>query len=159
MAKKKQLHDQEEFFVLNAEKVEVNKTVHVEIHDLIKRINDQENKKEGIVSPEFQVGDTSFTVKVYPQDWREDSKEYIAVYLHNDEKENVTATFNFKHASGAEETHENREFKADDGFGTNMFLSHKAYNEWAKDHGDVFKMKVQITLHIEKGPAQWTRNR
>ena len=158
MAKKRLLKEQEEMFVLNAEKVEVTKTVHVEIQDFTKKIDDEENKKKRIISPKFKVGDTSFTVQVYPQDWREDSKEYIAVYLKNEEKEKVTAAYSFKHALFTTVvTRENRELEAGDGLGSANFLSHKAYKEWAKDHGDVFKVEVKITLHDKK--AQWTSNR
>ena len=41
---------------------------------------------------------------------------------------------------------------------TYEFLSHAAYKEWAKDHGDVFRVEVKVTLHVEK-PAQWTTKR
>ena len=138
MANKRQLNDQAEMFVLNAEIVEVNKTVYVEINNLIKKIDD---------------GDTSLSIAVYPQD----SEGYIGVYLINEENEKITATATFKHASGVEKTNKNVEMPAKTGSGRAKFLSHKAYKEWAKDHGDVFKVEVKITLHNEK--AHWTSNR
>ena len=156
MAKKRQFNEQEEIFFLNAEKVEVNKIVHVEIQDFTKRIDDKENKKKKIKSPKFKVGDTSLTVSVYPEDWREDSDEYIAVYLNNEEMEKVSTSATFKHASGREVPWKG-ELPVGDGLGLRNFLSHKAYKEWAKDHGDVFKVEVEITLHDEK--SQWTSNR
>ena len=149
-----------EAFELRAEKIEEKKTVDIAIHDFTKRIDDQDNKKKGIFSPMFTVGDTSLKVCVHPQDWRDDSAEYIAVYLYNEEKENVTATFTVRHASGIESEVNNGkdEMKPKGGYGDNKFLSHEAYKEWAKDHGDVFKVELEITLHVEK-PAQWTSNR
>ena len=153
MANKRQLNDQAEMFVLNAEIVEVNKTVYVEIHNLIKKIDDEKNKKNGILCPKFKVGDTSLSIAVYPQD----SEGYIGVYLINEENEKITATATFKHASGVEKTKKNMEMPAKTGSGRAKFLSHKAYKEWAKDHGDVFKVEVKITLHNEK--AHWTSNR
>ena len=159
MAKKRLLKEQEEMFVLNAEKVEVTKTVHVEIQDFTKKIDDEENKKKRIISPKFKVGDTSFTVRVYPQQhWKENFGESIAVCIDNEEKENVIATVTFKHASGAKRTFKNKEMTANGGWGFFNFLSHETYKNWAKDHGDVFKLEVEITLHVKK-PAQWTSNR
>ena len=153
MAKKKQLHEQEEFFVLNAEKVDVNKTVHVEITDLTKMID--EKKKKSFCSPEFKVGDTSLMVEVDP--FRQD---YIAVYLCNEGENEATVTYMIKHASGVFHTKEGviGSCSSADGFD---ILSHKAYKEWAKDHGDVFKVEIKITLHQKKDPsrAQWTSNR
>ena len=157
MAKKRQLNDQAEMFVLNAEIVEVNKTVHVEIHNFIKKIDDEKNKKNQILCPKFKVGDTILSIAVYPQDANENSDGYIGVYLMNEENEKITATATFKHASGVEKTKKNMEMPAKTGSGRAKFLSHKAYKEWAKDHGDVFKVEVKITLHTQ--PAQWTSTR
>ena len=153
--KMRQVHEAQEDFEFKAEETEVVKTVNIAIHDFTKRIDDQENKKKKFPSPEFKVGDTSFTVQVYPQDWREDSQEYIAVYLSNEGKEKVIATYTFKHASGVEKTLENRVFEAGKGFGSAEFLSHKAYKEWAKDQEDVFRVEVKINLRVEK----WTSSR
>ena len=30
------------------------------------------------------------------------------------------------------------------GFGADKFLSHVAYKKWAEDHGDVFRVEVEI---------------
>ena len=159
MAKKRQLNDQAEMFALNAEIVEVNKTVYVEINNLIKKIDDEKNKKNGILCPKFKVGDTSLSIAVYPQDENENSEGYIGVYLINEENEKITATATFKHALGVEKTNKNVEMPAKTGSGRAKFLSHKAYKELAKDHGDVFKVEVEVTTHEEKGPAQWTSHR
>ena len=150
--------EMEDIFVLKTEKTDKNKTVKVEIHDLIKMIDHQEDKKKRIVSPQFKVGDTSLTVQVYPHDWRENSKEFIAVYVNNKGKNKITATFTLKHASGVVKTFKNQEIKAKTVFGDTEFLSHAAYMEWAEDHGDVFRVEVKVTLHVEK-PAQWTTKR
>ena len=138
---------------------EFKKSVSIDIHDFTERINDQGNKKKEIISPKFKVGETSLTLYVHPQDWRENSQEYIAVYLSNEEKKKVNATYTFKHASGVEKTFKNQKFEVNDSLGTAQFLSHEAYKKWARNHGDVLKVEVEITLHVEMGPAQWTSNR
>ena len=164
-----QLSEAEEDFHLKAEKMEVKKTVHIAIDDLAEKFDDQENKTKPIKSPKFKVGETSLAVWVYPQYKNEKTGEYVAVYLQNEEKESVTATTTFSHASGVKKTFKNQEIATDWGYwgftrslaphkGFTRFLSHKAYKKWAKDHGDVFKLEVEITLHVKK-PAQWTRNR
>ena len=149
-----QLCEAQENFDFKAEKIEVKKTVNIAIHDFIEKIDDQ--KKKSIESPKFKVGDNSFEVSVFPQD----PMENIGVYLwnRNKEKEKVTVTFTFKHASGVKGTTKNLKLEAGHGKGTGKFLSHEAYKEWAKVHGDVFKVEVEITLHAEK-PAQWTSTR
>ena len=130
------------------EEIEYKKSVSITIHDFTKRIDDEENKKKKIVSSRFKVGETSLTVGVYPQYNEENSKENIGVYLRNEEEENVTATYTFKHASGEEFTLKNQVIRANTGFGTPEFLSHEAYKKWAKKRGDVFKLEVKITLHV-----------
>ena len=149
----RQLYEEHEDLVLQeAEKTEVEKTLSVAIHGFTKRIDDGVK----IISSKFKVGDTNFTVQVNPQD--PNDSHHIGVYLNNEEEEDVTATFTFKHASGVEDTLENQELEAGNGLGATNFLSHGAYKDWAKDHGDVFKVDVKITLQVEKGPAQWTSN-
>ena len=118
MSKRRLPSEAEEDFELKTEIMEVNKTDRVAIHNFIKRINDQENKKKVIISPQFQVGDTSLTVRVYPQDFRENSKEAIAVYLWNYGKDKITATYTLKHASGVEKTFKNKELEANTGYGS-----------------------------------------
>ena len=64
-------------------------------------------------------------------------------------------TVSFEHALGVERSIKNEELIGKRGCA--RFLSHKAYTEWAKTHGDVFKVDVKITSHDKYGPAQWTR--
>ena len=145
--------DSEEIFILKTEKIDRNKTVKVEIHNFNKKIYDQENKKEPIISPKFKIGDTSLAVHVYPQDLvQKNSREFIAVYLVNEEEDIITASFTLKHASGVEEIFSNEEIEPDKEIGATEFMSHEAYKEWARNHGDVFQVEVQITLQCS---AEW----
>ena len=43
------------------------------------------------------------------------------------------------------------------GRGWSEFLTHKEYREWAKDHGDVLRLEVVLTLHSKAEGDGWTR--
>ena len=149
----------EEVFVLKTERKSETKTVSVEIHDFIQRIDDEKNKKNAICSPMFYIGGYRFGVDVYPHPPYDGSEEYIAIYLNNSQEvdilgQGITASFTIKHASGVEQTFDKQELRQESR-GTLEFLSHAAYKEWTEDHGDVFRVEVKVTLHVEKG--KWTK--
>lgn len=141
-------------------KVKSEKTVSVEIPDFTKKIDDVENKKKPIHGPKFKVGKKDFHIKIYPEDNREGST-HIAVYLCNPilNKEKIKASCTLKHESGVMKVFENREIEAGSGRGASEFLSHVAYKKWAEDHGDVFKVEAEITLHVQEGnpEPEWER--
>ena len=72
----------------------------------------------------------------------------LFICVLNEKKENITATFTFKHASGVERTHEKKEIPGENGRGTCLFLSHEAYKKWANIHGDVFEVEIKISIQL-----------
>ena len=40
-------------------------------------------------------------------------------------------------------------------YGDREFLSQEEYKEWAKNHGDVFRIEVKITVTVERR-LKWT---
>ena len=60
-------------------------------------------------------------------------------------------------SSGVERSWEMKKGLAHRGFGWPKFLSHEKYREWAKTHGDVFKMEIVVTHHSKAGGDDWTR--
>ena len=147
----------DEVFVCQKEKVEKTKTVKLEFHDFL---DISEDNPSEIRSPKFTVGDISFTVSVSPMYWDTDSQD-IAVFLiplkiDNEEVEEVgfekyiTHTCTIKHASGVEMTMVDVETEMDTSCGAKEFLSQEEYKEWAKNHGDVFRIEVKITVTVER---------
>ena len=76
---------------------------------------------------------------------------FIAVYLANNNLENIETSFVLKHESGVAVC-ENKEIVKL--AGSRKFLSHADYKKWAEDHGDVFKVEAEITLHVEQGNSE-----
>lgn len=126
------------------ESVGVTKTVTFEIPDFTEKIDDTENKKNSIASPKFKVCGKEFYICVYPEDYR-DGSTHIAVYLHNPSDEKIKTIYQFKHESGVKFNRKVREIDARSGIGHDKFLSHVAYKKWAEDHGDIFRVEVEIT--------------
>ena len=143
--KRKLLEEPREAFVLKSEEsTEVTKTVSVTIPDFTKKIDDLDNKKKLIKGPKFKVGEKEFSFLIFP----EHLKGFIAVYLANNNFEPIETSFVLKHESGVAVC-ENREIV--NFGGSRKFLSHADYKKWAEDHGDVFRVEVEITLHVEQG--------
>ena len=146
--KRKLLEEPREDFVLKSEEsIEVTKTVSVTIPDFTKKIDDFDNKKKPIEGPKFKVGEKDFSFLIFP----EHLKGLIAVYLVNNNLENIETSFVLKHESGVAVC-ENREIG--NLGGSRKFLSHADYKKWAEDHGDVFKIEAQITLYVEQGNSE-----
>ena len=55
-----------------------------------------------------------------------------------------------------ERSYEMMKIEADMGYGGYM-ISHEEYRQWAKTHGDVFKLEVVVTLHSKAEGDDWTR--
>ena len=133
-------------------------TIRVKIQDFTKKIDDLENKKKPINSPKFTLAGKELYVRIHPEDWRENSGEFIGVYLYNNSKESITATFNFKSSSGGNYSYGNCFIKADYGRGPGKFLSHEDFKKWARENEDIFSLEVKVTLHV-KGAETWTTER
>merc|ERR1711974_134029 len=105
---------------------------------------------KSIKSPKFKVAEKEFSIEIYPEDYRDGSTPHIAVYLNNHNEEKIKVSYTLKHESGAKKVLEEKEFDAWKGRGTDKFLSHGDYKKWAEDHGDVFKVEAEITLHVQE---------
>ena len=133
------------------ESTEVTRTVSVTISEFSKEIDDLDNKKEAIEGPKFKVGEREFSINIYPED--SDYNPSIGVYLNNQSKEKIKASYIFNHESGVKVNFTNQEIDVGHDYGEDEFLSHVAYKKWAEDHGDVFKVEAEITLHVDE--AEW----
>merc|ERR1719357_2445865 len=89
-------------------------SVEVEIHDLLKKISDDEIKKKPIESPKFNLGGVERSIRVYP-DYR--SSGFIGVFLDNSSS-------------------------LDQRLGPVTAMSHGGFKKWVEENGDVFKLEV-----------------
>ena len=86
----------DEIFVLKTRMISESTKKTIEIHDFIKKIEDQDNKNRRIISPKFMVaGDgVEFSIDVYPES-SQNSPGWIGVVLQNysneDQMSSVTA--------------------------------------------------------------------
>ena len=56
----------DELFVLKCKHISESTKKTIEIHDFIKKIEDQDNNKLNIVSPKFKIAEVEFSIWVYP---------------------------------------------------------------------------------------------
>ena len=158
MAKRKLSDEPNRKFVHKTEWSEVTETICVEIQNFTEKIDNLDNKKKLINSPKFTLAGNELSVCVYPEDNRENSGEFIGVYLNNDTKESITVTATFESSDGEKFFMKRRLIKAGGGRGRGKFLSHDVYKKWARDNEDIFSLEVKVTLHV-KSPGTWTTER
>ena len=149
--------ENDERFVWKAKLISTSTKKTIEVHDLLQLIGDESRKMEEISSPKFKLGGVDFSISVYPDDSDHDGSGFIGVYLNNHSDEDQTTSITVKLVSGVEKSLEMRVVKAGKGRGWNKFLSHQKYQKWAKDHGDVLKLEVMVTLHSKAEGGGWTR--
>ena len=77
--------------------------------------------------------------------------------LHNHSDEDQTTSITVKLVSGVEKSWEMDMVEAGQSWGFIKFLSHQKYRKWAKEHGDVLKLEVVVTLHSKAEANGWTR--
>ena len=152
MAKRKLSDEADLKFVHEAKWSEETKTIGVEIKDFLVKIDDLENKKKPIKSPSFKLAGKELSVNIWPDDG------LISVYLHNKSKESVTVTVTFKSSSGGKYSRKKCLIEAGLGLGLGNFLSHDDFKKWARENDDIFRLEVEVTLHVE-GPGTWTTER
>ena len=145
-----------ELFVLKTKWLKETTKKTIEIHDFINKIEDQDNNKKKIVSPKFKIAGVEFSIWVYTDESRNDAPGFIGVYLHNYSNEDQMSSVTAK-GSGVEASWEMTKVPAGKGFGRKKFMTHEKYREWAKVHGDVFKLDVVVTLHTKAEGDDWTR--
>ena len=147
----------DELFVLKTKWIKETTKKTIEIHDFLKKIEDD---KKGIQSPKFKLAGVEFAIDVYPNNIVNGSPDYIGVFLFNYSGEDQTISMTVKEASGLE----NLDLEMDivetgRGWGFHQFLTHEKYRAWAKDNGDVFKLRAEVTVHTKVDTAEdgWTR--
>ena len=155
MAGKIPSDDCDEVFVLETKSTtSETKTVMVEIHDFTKKIENEQNKHKPIDSPSFNMVGKKLAVRVYPEEAREDSPG-VGVYLMNQNKEQITATATIA-TKIKNWTMPKGEIEPGEGRGYACFLTHEEYRKWHKENDDIFKLKVNITLHFSEKKSSWT---
>lgn len=129
-------------------------TVGLKIPGFIKKIE----KKKTVNSPKFMLSGVEFCIRVVPG---YDGSEFIRVSVVNCSKENQTTSVTFLEGSGAQSGWEMMEIRANRNRGFPEFLSHQKLKTWAKKHGDVFKLKVTVTLHkkVNTTGDSWIRSK
>ena len=153
---KRKVEDVDELFVKTKTKTKaktsVTKTVGIEIPDFLEKID----KKVKECCPRFMLAGVEFIIEIDPGF---DNTEFVDVGLANLSDEDQITSVTFTHESGAKESWQMDELKAKRSSGFPDFLSHEKYKAWAKDHGDVFKLMVTVTLHQKEESAEdgWIR--
>ena len=145
----------DEIFVLNTKLISESSKKTIEIKDFIKKI--EENNKQRIVSPKFKMAGVEFSIAVYPDNSVHDAPGFIGVYLVNYSNDDQMCSVTSK-AFGREWSWEMKKIPSHGkSWGWPEFLSHEEYREWAKAHGDVFKLEVVVTHYRKAEGDDWTR--
>ena len=147
--------EDDELFVRKSKFVSTSTKKTIEIHQLIKDIEDKDNKMKGIITPKFKLAGGDFSIYVYPEFTA--SSGFISVFLANFGKEDQMTSIAVKEASGKEGSWEMDKIAAGKGQGFSKFLSHENYRQYAQVHGDVFKLDVVVTVHTKAESDVWAR--
>jgi len=153
--RKLEKRDVDELFVLqNKWKVDT-KTVGIEIHDMLEKIEDEDNKKKPIFSPTFQLGGIPFNLIVTP----EKIPGFISFVMSNESNEDQITSFQIKGVGLSFNTN-TMTMKRCLGRGWDKFRSHEEYKKWVKKNQDVFKVEVTVSLHTKVNHGDdWKRSR
>ena len=159
MAKRKLSDEPDRKFVHETQWTEVTETICVEIKNFTEKIDDLENKKKPIESPKFTVDGKELCVGVFPKDFRENSGEFIGVYLCPNSSFSATVIVSFKSSAGGKFSVKKKySIKAGLLLGVSKFLSHTDYKKWARENEDIFSLEVEVTVKV-KNPSTWTTER
>ena len=155
MSKRKAaLTQDDECFEFKSKLISTSTKKTIKINNFLKLIEDESRKMDAIRSPKFKLNGIGFSIDVYPDN---DDSWFIGVFLHNYGNEDQTLSITVKEASGEEDSWEMEEVEAGDSWGFTQFLRHKNYREWAKEHGDILKLEVVVTVHSKPEDFSWTR--
>ena len=154
MAKRKLLEDVDELFVDNPTWTSETKTVGIECHQFLKKIDD----KKLIESPRFKLAGVKFFIRIWTDYQSSGCVRVDLVHGHGSD-EDQTSSGSFSEGSGARRNWEMKAIGVNNGWGFKKFLTHEKYRAWAKDNGDVFKLRAEVTLHTKVDTAEdgWTR--
>ena len=145
----------DELFVLKDKLISESTKKTMEIHDLIKKMEDPEKNQQWILSPDFELAGVDFSIAVFPDCSANGVPGFISVFLHQNSNEEQMVSVTIKEASGVVW---GRKMKTEElEWGCYKFLSQEKYREWAKTHGDVLKLEVVVTLHSKAESDGWTR--
>ena len=155
MSKCKLFEDVDELFVKTKTKPSETKIVGIEIPGFLEKIE----KNEEFSSPNFKLAGVEFYIRVGF------CSEFIDVQLVNYSGEDQTISVTFTEESGVKksiqtDTIDAKYYRTDGWLGFPEFLSYEDYEAWAKDHGDVFKLKAKVTLHqkvMDEDEDGWIR--
>ena len=129
------------------------KTVGMEISDFLKKIED----KKVTNSLEFTLSGVKFYIQVRPGF---KGSEFIRVELVNGSKNDQTTSVTFLEGSGSQLSFKMGIVPSEKSGGFDEFLSHQKFKDWAKTNGDVFRLKVTVTLHKKQETGDdWIRYR
>ena len=147
MSKRKKYEDVDELFVKKLTRTSETKTIALEIPEFLKKIAGNET----VTSPKFRLAGVEFCIFVKPGT----RKVLVGLVNCNIANEDQTASVTFTEESGKERIREMDKVSVC----CVQFMSHEEYKAWAKDHGDVFKLKARVTLHQEINTAEggWIR--
>ena len=141
MSKRKLFEDVDELFVQKPSWTSETKIVGIESPEFLKKME----MKEIVRSPRFKLAGIEFFIDIYCGE-----TEFIGISLANTSDEDQTTSVTFTEESGVKRSWQMEIIKANIGFGFAKFLSHEKYKVWAKDHGDVFRLKAKVTLHQKR---------
>ena len=157
MSKRKATSTQDdELCVLKTSLISESTKKIIEIHDFIKKIEDEEKNQLKISSPMFKLAGVDFSIEVYP-DYQGSGNIDIDVHFRNHTIEDLLSSITVKEASGVERSIAMKKVPARMSLGCSWILSHEKYREWAKTHGGVLKLEVVVTLHSKARGDGWTR--
>ena len=154
MSKRKLFEDVDELFVktkgtsvtknVKNTWTSVTKIVGIEIPAFLEKIE----KGEQVESPRFKLAGVEFSIVVFST--KRTKFVYVEPSLANRSDEDQTTSVTFTDESGVERSWQMEPLGAKDYDGFPNFLSYEDYKTWAKDHGDVFKVKAKVTLHQKR---------
>ena len=165
-SRKRKLVDDEvdEVFVLQKkQELTITKTVSFSIPDFVEKIdeNDENIRRKAVKTPSFKLGELNFHCYVYPEYHKEEEDYgYVGFFLHNGNEEDVNLSMKILEAPGPVDktmTLEAVTIEANKSWGWGGYMDHEEYREWARENGDVFKIKAKVTLHLKEGySGRWT---
>ena len=145
-----------ELFVRKTKLISESTEKIIEFHDLIKEIEDEDKKMNYISSPKFKLAGVDFSINVLPDCIANNVPGFLCFYLKNYGDEDQTTSVAVKNGPGVDLSWKMRKVEAQE-IGVFRFISHETYRQWAKDHGDVLRLEVVVTVHSKAEGDVWTR--
>ena len=150
MSKRKLFEDVDELFVQKPSWTSKTRIVGIESPEFLKKME----MKEIVRSPRFKLAGIEFYIDIDCEE-----TEFIGISLANTSDEDQTTSVTFTEESGVKRSWQMKIAEANRGYGFVKFLSYEKYKVWAKDHGDVFRLKAKVTLHQKRNEDEdgWIR--